>query len=152
MTGQTAEAREWLGRAMAAWEEMGDRRMALVARSDLAHALRRGGEIKEAEALYRETLHGWQHAGNRGAMANQLECFAFLAIAKGDTVRAARLFGAAEAIREVAASAMVAAEQAEYDAAVGQLRGSLAAAALDSAWAEGRWLTTDDAVALALAS
>ena len=152
MTGQTAEAREWLGRAMAAWEEMGDRRMALVARSDLAHALRRGGEIKEAEALYRETLHGWQHAGNRGAMANQLECFAFLAIAKDDPVRAARLFGAAQAIREVAGSAMVAAEQAEYDAAVGQLRGSLAAAAFDSAWAEGRRLTTDDAVALALAS
>jgi predicted ATPase/class 3 adenylate cyclase len=152
MTGRTAEAREWLGRAMAAWEEMGDRRFVLVARSDLAHALRRGGEIEEAEALYRETLHGWQHAGNRGAIANQLECFAFLSIVKGDPVRAARLFGAAEAIREVAGSAMVPAEQAEYDAAVGQLRASLDPALLDPAWAEGRRLTTDEAVALALAS
>ena len=152
MTGRTAEAREWLGRAMAAWQEMGDRRFVLVARSDLAHALRRGGEIEEAEALYRETLHGWQHAGNRGAIANQLECFAFLSIVKGDPVRAARLFGAAEAIREVAGSAMVAAEQAEYDAAVGQLRASLDAALLDPAWAEGRRLATDEAVAVALAS
>ncbi|MDP9244394.1 MAG: AAA family ATPase [Chloroflexota bacterium] len=152
MNGRTAEARAWLGRAMAAWEEMGDRRFVLVARSDLAHALRRGGEIEEAEALYRETLHGWQHAGNRGAIANQLECFAFLSMVKGDPVRAARLFGAAEAIREVAGSAMVAAEQAEYDAAVGQLRASLDAALLDPAWAEGRRLTTDEAVALALAS
>jgi hypothetical protein len=137
---------------MAAWQEMGDRRFVLVARSDLAHALRRGGEIEEAEALYRETLHGWQHAGNRGAIANQLECFAFLSIAKGDPVGAARLFGAAEVIREVAGSAMVAAEQAEYDAAVGQLRASLDAALLDPAWAGGRRLTTDEAVAVALAS
>jgi hypothetical protein len=47
---------------------------------------------------------------------------------------------------------MVAAEQAEYDAAVGQLRASLAAALLDPAWAEGRRLTTDEAVAVALAA
>jgi predicted ATPase/class 3 adenylate cyclase len=151
ITGRLAQAREWLGRAIAAWEEMGDRRFVLVARSDLAHALRRGGEIEEAEALYRETLHGWEHAGNRGAIANQLECFAFVAIAKGDPARAARLFGAADAIREVAESAMVAHERAEYDAAVSQLRETLDEAAFDSAWAEGRRLTTDEAVALALA-
>jgi predicted ATPase/class 3 adenylate cyclase len=152
MTGRLADAREWFSRAIAAWEEMGDRRFVLVARSDLAHALRRGGESEQAEALYRETLHGWQHAGNRGAIANQLECFAFLAITKGDLARAARLFGAAEALRKLAESGMVAHEQAEYGAAVGQLRESLNPAILDPAWAEGRRLTTDEAVALALAS
>jgi hypothetical protein len=51
IAGRLAEARHWLGRALAAWEEMGDRRFVLVARSDLAHALRRGGEIEGAEAL-----------------------------------------------------------------------------------------------------
>lgn len=124
----------------------------LISRSELAHALRRGGQIDEAEALYRETLHGWQHAGNRGAIAHQLECFAFVAMAKHDLVRAARLFGAAEAIREVAEAAMVAVEGAEYDAAIGQLRDGLDATALASAWADGRRLTTDEAVALALSA
>ena len=152
MTGQLAEAREWFGRAIAAYEGMGDRRMVLVTRSELAHALRRGGQIDEAEALYRETLHGWQHAGNRGAIANQLECFAFVAMAKDDLVRAARLFGTAEAIREVADAPMVSTERAEYDAAIGQLRNTLDATALDSAWAHGRRLPTDEAVALALSA
>jgi tetratricopeptide (TPR) repeat protein len=149
-TGRLAEAREWLGRAIAGYEEMGDRRFVLRTRSELAHTLRRGGEIDEAEELYRETLRGWQHAGNRGAIAHQLECFGFLATAKHDFVRAARLLGAAEAIREVAEIVMLSDERAEYDAAIGQLRNALDATALDSAWAEGRRLTTDEAVALAL--
>ena len=151
-TGRLAEAREWSGRAIAAYEEMGDRMFVLLSRSDLAHALRRGGQIDEAEVLYRETLHGWQHAGNRGAIAHQLECFAFVAMAKNELVRAARLFGAAEVIREVAEAAMVSDERAEYDAAIGQLRNSLDATALDAASADGRRLTTDEAVALALSA
>ena len=151
-TGRLAEAREWLGKAIAAYEEMGDRRRVLMTRSELAHTLRRGGEIDEAEELYRETLHGWQHAGNRGAIAHQLECFGFLATAKHDFVRAARLLGAAEALREVAEAVMLSDERPEYDAAIGQLRNGLDATALDSAWAEGRRLTTDEAVALALSA
>jgi predicted ATPase/class 3 adenylate cyclase len=152
LTGRLAEAREWFGRAIAAYEGMGNRRYVLTSRSELAHALRRGGQIDEAEALYRETLRGWQHAGNRGAIAHQLECFAFVAMAKHDLVRAARLFAAAEAIREVAEAAMVAVEGAEYDAAIGQLCDGLDATALASAWADGRRLTTDEAVALALSA
>ena len=152
MTGRLAEAREWLAKAIAGYEEIGDRRLVLMTRSELAHMLRRSGEIDEAEALYHETLHGWLHAGNRGAIAHQLECFGFLATAREDFLRAARLLAAAEAIREVAEAVMVGTERAEYDAAVGQLRGGLEAGALDSAWAEGRRLTTDEAVALALSA
>ncbi len=148
--GRLADAREWLGKAIAGYEEMGDRRLVLMTRSELAHMLRRSGEIDEAERLYRETLHGWQHAGNRGAIAHQLECFGFLATARKDFPRAARLLAAAETIREVAEAVMVGMERAEYDAAVGELRGALDATALDSAWAEGRRLTTDEAVALAI--
>jgi hypothetical protein len=37
--------------------------------------------------------------GNRGAIANQLECFAFLALTKGDRFRAARLLGNRDAAR-----------------------------------------------------
>jgi predicted ATPase/class 3 adenylate cyclase len=149
-TGRLADARAWLDTAIAGYEEMGDRRLILMTRSELAHMLRRGGEIDEAEGLYRETLHGWQHAGNRGAIAHQLECFGFLATARKDFPRAARLLAAAEAIREVAEAVMVGTERAEYDAAVGELRAALDATALDSAWAEGRRMTTDEAVALAI--
>jgi hypothetical protein len=149
-TGRLAEAREWLAKAIAGYEEIGDRRLVLMTRSELAHTLRRGGEIDEAEARYRDTRHGWQHAGNRGAIAHQLECFGFLATARKDFLRAARLLAAAEAIREVAEAIMVGTERAEFDAAVGELQGALDATAFDSAWAEGGRLTTDEAVALAI--
>ena len=90
--------------------------------------------------------------GSRGAISNQLECFAFVAMAKSDLVRAVGLFGAAEAIREVADAVMVSVERAEYDAAIGQLRNRFDATALDAAWADGRRLTTDEAVALAFSA
>ena len=68
--------------------------------SELAHVLRREGRLDEAESEYRETIRGWQLSGNDGAVANQLECFGYLAIARGVPVRAAKLFGAAEVLRE----------------------------------------------------
>ena len=149
-TGRLADAREWLGKAIAGYEEMDDRRLVLMTRSELAHTLRRDGEIDEAEGLYRETLHGWQHAGNRGAIAHQLECFAFMAITRKDFARAVRLLGAAEGIRDVAEAVMVGYERSEFDAAVGELRAALDATAFDSAWAEGRGLTADEAVTIAI--
>ena len=126
--------------------------MVLVARSDFAHALRINGATDEAIAFYRETLHGWQHAGNRGAIANQLESVAFLSLGKGDELRAAQLLAAAEAIREAADARMLAFERDEYDAAVATVRERFDGPTLESAWADGRRLSTDEAVALALAS
>ena len=81
----------WLGKAIDAYQRLGDRTLAFVARSDLAHAVRVGGEIDEAKALYRETLHDWSYLGNRGAIANQLECFGYLALAESEYERAATL-------------------------------------------------------------
>ena len=128
-----------------------DSGLVLVARSDLAHALRLNGAIDEAVVVYRETLHGWQHAGNRGAIANQLESVAFVALTRDDHVGAARLLAAAEATREAAEAPMLPYERAEYDAAVATVHERLDPSALESAWAEGRRLSTDEAVAMALA-
>jgi len=149
--GHLDEARTWFRKASEHAEETGDRGQQLVARSELAHALRRAGEIDEAESEYRSTIHAWGHLGNRGAIANQLECVAFIAQARGDGTRAAHLLGAAEALREVAESGMMSIERAEYDAELSRLRGDIDADALARAWAEGRAMTMDEAVGLALA-
>ncbi len=118
---------------------------------DLAHALRRAGSLDEAETVYRATLHDWIHVGNRGAVANQVECFALLALARGGPARAARLLAAATAIREQAAAPMLPFERIEYEAAIGTLRAHLGPDAFDAEWHAGRKLSLDDAVALALA-
>jgi predicted ATPase/class 3 adenylate cyclase len=128
--------------------QIGDSRSVLAARSDMAHALRRGSRLDEAEALYRQTLPGWVHFGNRGAVANQLENVAYVAIERGRHERAARLLGAAEAIRADAAAPMAAEEEPELVAYLERLRQAGDAAPMDAAWAAGRSLSMSEAVAL----
>jgi len=52
------------------------------------------GKIVEAKKIYNETLKGWQNLGNRAAIANQLEGFAFIALTEEEPQRAVKLFGA----------------------------------------------------------
>ena len=92
----------------------------------------------------------WQHVGNRGAVANQLEAFAYIAVAKGEFIRAARLLGAAERLRETAGAALLPHERGELDPARDLLRAALGAAELAATWAAGRRLSVNTAVAEAL--
>jgi predicted ATPase/class 3 adenylate cyclase len=147
--GHLEEARRSFDQAEAKYHEINDRRFELVARSDRGHAMRRGGALDEAEAVYGETIRAWQRVGSRGAIANQLESFGFLAMARGDVPRAARLLGAAEALRELVGSSMLYIERVEYDRHLGQLRESLDPATLESEWAAGRSMSMDEAIAFA---
>ena len=86
--GKTDAAVAAFGVAIERFMELGDERFVLASRSDMAHALRRGGRLDEALALYRETIGGWVHLGHKGAVANQLENVAYLAYgARADRAR-----------------------------------------------------------------
>ena len=116
LLGDFDAARALFQRAIADYGALRDRRMQLIARSDLAHTLRRAGGLAEAEAESRLTIVEWQSLGNRGAIANQLEAFAFMAAMSGDPERSATLLGAAERLRELGHAGMLPHEQAEYAA------------------------------------
>ena len=118
----------------------------------MAHALRRGGRLDEALTVYRETIDGWVHLGHRGAVANQLENIAYVAVEQGDPDRAVRLLGAAETIREVGRSQMAFDEEPEYDAYLERARAAMAPSAFEGARTEGRALSQSDAVTAALAA
>ncbi len=148
--GREVEAQRWFREAAERYGAVGDIRFTMSSQSELAHAMRRAGAIDEADAEYRQTIMGWQRIGNRGAVANQLESMAFTAIARGSGARAARLLGAAEALREASGDPMTVDERGEYDAEVDRLRGLLDPPDLADAWADGRRLTSDQAVALAV--
>jgi predicted ATPase/class 3 adenylate cyclase len=149
--GRTDESAASFRIAVDRLTELGDERMALAARSDLAHALRRGGRLDEAMAVYRETIGGWVHLGHRGAVANQLENIAYVAVDQGDLDRAARLFGAAEALREASGSRPAFDEEPEMARYVERLRTAMPVAELDPAWSVGRSLTMAEAVGVASA-
>ncbi len=145
------DARPWFAEATTRFEELGDRRMMLVTRSDLAHALRASGARDEAAMRYRETLREWHHLGHRGAIAHQIESLSALAKAGGNLHHAARLLSAAETLREQSGSAMLDHERAAYEPMVAELREGLGDEPFAAAWADGRALDLDGAVALALA-
>src|SRR5262249_7976726 len=134
---------------IARFAEIGDVRLGLASRSDLAHALRRGGRLDEAMAVYAETIGGWVHLGHRGAGANQLENIAFLDLERGRIDRAPRLLAAAEAIREAAEAPMAFDEAPELEDYVRRLRATGPAEEIDAGWGAGRELTLAEAVALA---
>jgi tetratricopeptide (TPR) repeat protein len=148
-TGRIDEAVARYGIAIARFAELGDVRLGLAAKSDLAHALRRGGRLDEAAAAYRDTIGGWVHLGHRGAVANQLENIGYLAIDQDRPDRAARLLGAAEAIREEAAAPMAFDEEPELARFVERLRTMLPLETFEAAWGEGREMSLAAAVALA---
>ena len=148
--GRADEARQQLELAIDRLAELGDQRLILAARSELGHALRRAGRHDEAATHYRDVLGGWIRLGNRGAVANMLEQSAFLAIDRGNPLRAATLLGAAEAIREEAGSVMGLDEAFEYREFVARLGDREADGPADAAWRAGRALTYQEAVALVL--
>jgi predicted ATPase/class 3 adenylate cyclase len=148
--GKVPEARTAFDEAFTMYTELGDDRFVLVTRSDLGHMLRGAGELDEAEAIYRESIVGWEHIGNRGAIANQYESFAFIAIERGDERRAATLLGAAASLREVAGARMMPWERETYDAALVRLREGMDLAPFEDAWAAGSRLDQEAAIALAI--
>ncbi|HLJ66619.1 MAG TPA: BTAD domain-containing putative transcriptional regulator [Chloroflexota bacterium] len=88
--------------------------------------------------------------GNPEVIANGLMGLA-VATVPADPVRAARSFGAAEALRETAGLAIWPGRQLLYDPALATVRAALGAETLAAAWAEGRAMTREQAVAYALA-
>ena len=74
-------ARENLGNILPLFREMGDIQRVTMIQSEFGHMERYEGNIDKAEQAYRETILAWQKIGHRAAVANQLECLAFIAIA-----------------------------------------------------------------------
>ncbi len=123
----------------------------IAVKSQLGHIDRYTGDLAKAKSIYRETIPGWQDIGNRGAIAHELESFAAIAILEEDLPRALKLLGAAEALRERSNSPMTDFERGEYDQMVAQVRSLVDKEESDLLWAEGRSLTMEQAIDLALA-
>jgi hypothetical protein len=148
--GEYAEARARFAACAPRFRDLGDRHRINMVKSELAHLDRLEGQLAKAEAVYRETILEWKRLGHRAAIAHQLECFATLAQAGEQPERAARLFGAAEALREKIGIAMTPVERVEYDALIASLRAGMHDGAFSSSWSDGRTLSMEQAIAFAL--
>jgi non-specific serine/threonine protein kinase len=107
------------------------------------------GEYGQAATYLRESLQLSRELGARGLLAEALEGMTWLAVAEGQVAHGARLGGASEALREELGAALHPVLHASHDRAVQAIRAALGEAAFMTAWAEGRALPLDEAVALA---
>lgn len=150
MQKQFEKAREKLNIAMQNMQEIGSRRNVIMIKSDLAHVLRHEGNHHQAIPAYQETIKEWQRLGHRAAVAHQLECLAFIAKALEQAEKAIKLLGAAEALRQRIEIDMNPLERQEYEMEVADLKANMDGQEFSSVWTEGRSMTMDQAIELAL--
>ncbi|MEO5680598.1 MAG: tetratricopeptide repeat protein, partial [Acidimicrobiales bacterium] len=115
----------------------------------LGRLARHGGHPQRSAALASEALVIQARIPDALGVAGSLELLAGLAVAVGRHAHAARLFGAAEAIREQAGSRRSPDEEAGYQADVARLAAEAEPSLVERDWAAGLSLTRDEAVALA---
>ena len=122
-----------------------------MGQSAMAHLLREEGNLEEAEFYYRQSIVGWQEQGHLSAVAHQLECFAFIAIARGHYEHAARLLGTTRETRQqLDALSEDPQEIEELALALEQLADAMGEEERDKAMAEGKLIDVDSAVEIYL--
>jgi DNA-binding CsgD family transcriptional regulator len=120
--------------------------VALTTRARVAIA---AGEPELAERDAHDALACAARVEAHLGIPDALECLGSLAGAADSHREAARLFGAADALRQRMGAIRFKIYDAEHDAAVAMLRNALGEADFESAWAEGAELSTDEAIAYA---
>ncbi len=101
--------------------------------------------------LTAESLTMLRELGAKARICECVEGLASMACAQGQPERGARLFGAAQALREAIGAPMPRSDHVAFDPQVDTLRATLGDAAFVTAWAQGRAMTLEQAVECALA-
>jgi len=120
--------------------------LALTTRAGVAIAQ---GEPEQAGRDVHDALATAASTGTYGATPETLECLAVLAVGAGSHREAARLFGAADAIRQRGGLVRFKIFDAFFEFPVVALRDALGEEDFESAWAEGAALSTEEAIAYA---
>lgn len=145
---QTARAKFNEGAAFS--QKIGNRRMVYTNRSEFAHTLRENGNLDEALGIYREIIPGWKEVGHRAALTHELECIAYILSRKEEPERAARLLGAANAIRRLIDTPRTSFEEKEYESEITRTKEMLGEEKFDENWRLGERLSMDESIAVAM--
>jgi predicted ATPase/DNA-binding CsgD family transcriptional regulator len=145
------QAERDLTEALTIFREMGH--MSGVARAvhGLSYHASRQGDYARAVPLAHETIRLRFDLGQFWSLPASFEDLAEVALATGRAEQAARLYGAAEIQRELQSTPFGTAWRAEHERRIGAVRHALRPEVFAAAWAAGRALTLEEAIAEALA-
>jgi predicted ATPase/DNA-binding SARP family transcriptional activator len=150
LQGDRAAGRALLEKGLAMQRELGLMTCASHSALLLGHIARQEGQYALARSCYAESMAVLWEVRSSYALFYELAAFGCLAAAEGRLERAAQLYGAAERVGETAGVVMVPHERTWHDRAVAAARAGLGEQAFAAAWAAGRAMTLDEAVAYAL--
>jgi tetratricopeptide (TPR) repeat protein len=160
--GSYEGATELLEESLALRREVGDTWGIAASFGTLAWVALRQGDLKRATTLLAESLQLRRELGDVGGVGWCLEKLAEIALTTGqqksaprgveDFRRAARLFGASEALRAPVNSKIALVDQPEYERQVALIRDRLEKTTFAAAWAEGQAMAMDQAIEYALAT
>jgi len=108
------------------------------------------GDYERAITLLQESLIVQRELGERWFISRSLETLAETLALQGDHERAARLFGAGEALREAVGASVLPFYRDDYERGLAAVRAGLSGEALAAAWAAGRAMAMAEAIAIAL--
>jgi predicted ATPase/DNA-binding SARP family transcriptional activator len=149
--GDHAAARSRYEECLALERELGDKRIIASALYSLGKLFFGQQEYASSRGHIVKSLRMQQGLGYRRGIAISLGSLAALEQAVGHPERAARLWGAAEALREAIGIPVPLDERETYDEGVAAARAALGAAAFAAAWDAGRGMTAEEATEGALA-
>lgn len=145
--GDLDRAEVCFAEALSYWQELGQRQGTAFTHINLARVASARGDHDGAATLYLAALTVFADLGDMRGIAAALEGCATCAFARGQPAQSARLFGAAETVR----GGMGAPHDLSYlpfhQLTVTAIRGALGSGAFADAWAAGRALPLDAAVA-----
>ena len=148
--GDYVNAKKYSGDTLALFQRAGDPRGIARQLTDLGEIAHREGDFARATTLLTQALSQLWQLRDQFSVAFVLESLASLAYSQGNPERSARLFGAAEALREVIGTPLQAFDRLDYEQNVGSVRKNLDEMTFTRTWAEGRVLTLEQVVAYAL--
>jgi non-specific serine/threonine protein kinase len=152
LQGDLEQAAAYLTNGLALERQVGDRNDMAVIRTNLGRVARKRGDVAQSEGLLREALAVAWELRDPGQCVLGLEALAETAGAARQGERAARLLGAAAALRETLGVPQPRSQQAEVEQAVVAARAALGEEAWAAAFASGRTLSLEQAIAEALAT
>jgi tetratricopeptide (TPR) repeat protein len=145
-----SRARALLEEAVLSLRELGDKGVLPTALIHLALITSEQDKHVTSRPLYEESLMIVREVGDRSGIAASLEGLAGVFAQEDDLQRAARLYGAASALRDATGAARSLEEEATYKQQLASVRHGLAEDAFAAGFAAGRELLPEEAVAEAL--
>ena len=143
----TATASSLAEESVVLFRELGNRQDLAWGLSFLASVVAAQGNYAAAQAFYEESLALRRAVGHKGEIASGLEGLAHVLTMRGQHTWAVQLWGAAEVLREAIGSPLSPIDSASYERDVASAHAHLGKKAFAAAWAEGRTMSLEQALA-----